>query len=285
MPCFSPVRGERAPGGRVTFTRKGFVDLPSVVVPCGRCVGCRLERSRQWAVRMMHEAQVNGPGAFVTLTFAPEHLPSDGSVCVRDWQLFAKRLRKRVGAFRYFACGEYGDELHRPHYHAALFGLAFSDRVYHGLVNGFRTYRSPVLESSWPFGFSSFGDLSFESAAYVARYCTKKVLGEASAEHYEGRKPEFATMSRRPGIGAAWWELYGESVRRADSVVSRGHEAAVPKFYEGLWERDDPKGFRAAKIRRRREPGPNDDWKRLQVREHLAKRKLRDSARSLERRK
>ena len=145
MPCYHPLQGWRKQGGGLTFNlRDGFVDRP-VTVSCGQCIGCRLERSRQWAVRCMHEASMHTDNCFVTLTYSDEgiaHLdrcidPETGEIGAgplrslnkRDIQLFMKRLRKRTGAkIRYLQCGEYGSKTQRPHHHVLLFGFDFSDK-------------------------------------------------------------------------------------------------------------------------------------------------------------
>src|SRR4051794_29862641 len=105
MPCFRPLKGYRArvtnpdTGKRsiVFNARKGFNDLP-VDLPCGQCIGCRLERSRQWAIRCSHEAKLHEENCFITLTYAPEHLPPGGTLVVKDFQDFMKRLRFEFGA-------------------------------------------------------------------------------------------------------------------------------------------------------------------------------------------
>ena len=130
MPCYTPLKGwrsqERTESGKraITFRlREGYADMP-VDVPCGQCIGCRLERSRQWAVRCMHEASLYENNCFITLTYNEDHIPSDGSLKKDHFQKFMKRLRKKFGAgIRFFHCGEYGAELSRPHYHAILFNF------------------------------------------------------------------------------------------------------------------------------------------------------------------
>ena len=197
-------------------------------VRCGQCIGCRLEYSRQWAVRIMHEASMHEFNSFVTLTYkeAPESLRYE------DFQLFMRRLRKERGYARFFMSGEYGEQGGRPHYHAALFGVRFGDAC-NGRAgdSGFKVYESMELSSLWREGFCSVGDLSFESAAYVARYVVKKVTGEAAESHYGGRVPEFARMSLKPGIGARWLEKFWSDVFPSGKVVSRGFVANAPRFY------------------------------------------------------
>lgn len=197
-------------------------------IRCGQCIGCRLEYSRQWAVRIMHEAQLHEHNSFVTLTYreAPESLDYG------DYQLFMRRLRNARGYARFFCAGEYGEERLRPHFHAVLFGVGFSDGVYLGKSEaGFKLYRSDALSELWKLGHASYGSVTFESAAYVARYVVKKVTGDRADDHYRGRVPEFARMSLRPGIGARWLDKYWSDVFPAGKVVARGHLANAPRFY------------------------------------------------------
>lgn len=179
----------------------------------------------------------------MTLTFSPEHLPADGSVSVLDVQLFMKRLRKRIGKVRFFACGEYGSKGGRPHYHLLLFGWSPSDRrLWRRSGSGHLVYRSALLEEIWPFGHCEVGDVTQQSAGYVARYALKKVNGAAADEHYRrvnpatgevwNVKPEFIVMSRRPGIGAAWYEQFSGDAFPSDFVVLDGKKRPVPRFYK-----------------------------------------------------
>lgn len=258
MPCYRPLSAWRTPGvnNGITFGRGKYFDhsMP-IMLPCGQCIGCRLERSRRWAVRLMHESQFHACSSFLTLTYDDDHLPSDGSLRVEDFQLFMKRLRRGSGTpLRFFHCGEYGETTGRPHYHCVLFGEDFSgDRVFYKTTRaGHRLYTSKVLNERWDQGRAWIGDLSFESAAYVARYCLKKVTGERAGEHYGGRKAEYVTMSRRPGIGAGFFGRYSEEIYRSDSVVLRGREMLPPPFYDKLLEKIDPALMGRVKRERKR---------------------------------
>lgn len=224
-------------------------------LPCGRCKGCRLERSRQWAVRCMHEASLFDQNSFVTLTYSDEYLPVGMSLDRRAFPLFMKRLRKELRGekVRYYHCGEYGDRFKRPHYHAVLFGCDFrSDRVVGRLSHGSTLWRSRTLEKLWPFGESWIGEVTFESAAYVARYVMKKITGDVASDHYLSvdeetgevfrREPEYATMSRNPGIASAWLarfstDVYGSGRR---GVVVRGKFAKPPRYYDKKLKEVDP---------------------------------------------
>lgn len=242
-------------------------DFPgeSFPLPCGQCVGCRLERSRQWAMRCLHEASLYERNCFVTLTIRDSVLAEyeckvcgDGaSLCVCQFQRFMKRLRKRFPrvpgetGIRFFHCGEYGEKEGRPHYHAAIFNFDFADRVFHRQSSsGFPLYRSRILDEVWGLGFSWIGDVSFESAAYVARYIMKKVNGKEAEAHYGGRKPEYVTMSRRPGVGAGWFKKFKADVFPSDGVVVRGREMRPPRFYDGLFEVDNAEEFAIIKRKR-----------------------------------
>jgi len=266
-------------GGVVRFQRGSGEPLR---IPCGRCVGCRLEKSRQWAVRCMHEASLWKHNAFVTLTYSDENLPLDGSLDKSHWQLFMKRFRqRRNGAkLRYFHVGEYGEQSGRPHYHALLFNCGFPDR-YAWRSN---TYRSKELEETWGLGHCELGEVTFESAAYVARYSLKKITGPAAEQHYRrvtayGEEvmvePEVATMSRMGGIGRAWMEQWAGDVYPRDSVVARGHDSKPPRFYDKMAEEADPLTLLEVKLRRRENVDQaNNTEERLIVREKVCSTRL-----------
>lgn len=246
MPCYYPLTGYHgqeftASGKRsiVFDPGKARFGVP-ISLPCGRCIGCRLERSRQWAIRLVHEGSLHQDKCFLTLTYAPEFLPSDHSLDVTEFQRFMKRLRKYVAPLkvRFFHCGEYGEQLGRPHYHCILFGYDFPDKLIfqRGSDPSLNLYTSKVLAELWPLGFSTIGQVTFESAAYVARYVVKKWMGPGAEDHYQGRKPEYTTMSRRPGIGAGWLAKFESDVFPADEVVLRGRKLAPPKYYRQQYE-------------------------------------------------
>lgn len=163
---------------------------------CGKCFPCRINRRRLWAHRMQLESLVSSDASFVTLTYDDQHVPPGQSLVVKDYQDWLKRLRKVLAPqkIRYFLVGEYGDETQRPHYHAALFGV-------HPLIAGGFDGELGVVQSSWNKGFTYVGELTPDSAMYVAGYCTKKMTSRKDPR-LNGRQPEFARMSLRPGIGA-----------------------------------------------------------------------------------
>lgn len=246
MTCFHPLTAwygdfNCATGKRsVTFDHRKAVLPDSISLPCGQCVGCRLAKSRSWAMRCINEASLHEQSCFVTLTYDDSNLPSDGSLVLSDLQKFFKRLRKCVGeGVRYYACGEYGDLSNRPHYHAIIFGWRPDDGI---LLKGKapnQIYYSGQLASLWPFGISSFGGVTFDSCAYTARYVMKKLTGKREVE-YQGKTPEFCVMSRRPGIGREWFKRYGKEVMLNDNIPVFGKKLTLrpPRYYDSLFEQN-----------------------------------------------
>lgn len=166
-------------------------------IPCGRCINCRLNRQREWALRCTLEAKRWPNNLFVTLTYDDAHLPiypySDDNVSElrkRDLQLFIKRLRERLRidfdhvGLRYFACGEYGELSDRAHYHVILFNLPDLPLHQIGSSSGFPMFSSDVIEKAWcdseglRLGFVSLAEFSTQTASYVAGYVLKKKLGK-----------------------------------------------------------------------------------------------------------
>jgi len=263
MPCTAPIRGKRGADGVVRLLRGvpdarlfGVGKNPELELPCGRCMDCKIRRSTDWATRATHEAAQYEENAFITLTFSDDGLalrelqrgthPFD--LDVRDWQLFAKRLRKELKKqskkpLRFFQVGEYGDQEARPHYHALIFGNHFREA---GMVewvdeNGNQKWTSPTIEKAWGYGFVEIGHLTPETVNYVCNYVTKKLYGKmkekaceridcASGECVTVR-PELATMSRRPGIGARHYEKFKNEIFPDDFVVVKGKKKPVPRYY------------------------------------------------------
>lgn len=217
-----------------------------VRIPCGDCIGCRLEYARQWAVRMSHEASLYKENCFITLTYRNKDLPKGGSLCKRDMQLFMKRLRKKNEGkeIRFYGCGEYGPRFSRPHYHIILFNHDFSDKILYKSGQArtgrndvhdhrrFSIYTSKELEKTWKKGFTSIGEVTFESAGYVARYCTKKITGKNKEKHYRDKEPEFALMSRMPGIGYEWLKKYRSDIYPKDYFHLDGKKMRPVKYYD-----------------------------------------------------
>lgn len=269
MPCFRPLNGFRskipnpATGKRsIVFNRQeADLSLDPVVLPCGQCRYCRLENSRQWAVRCVHEASLFERNCFLTLTYRDDALPPNGSLNYEHPVLFMKRLRERHGSgIRSFGCAEYGEQLGRPHYHLCIFNFDFSDKVLFKRNGDNSLFTSKDLESLWPHGHSTVGGLTFESAAYVARYVVKKRKGKNA--DYDRLVPSTGELvpilpersicvSRRPGIGREWYMKFGKYVRDHDSVVVRGIKMRPAKYYDRLFDLADPVAFAKVKEARK----------------------------------
>ncbi len=258
MSCYHPVN-VKVPLGT-------YRALSPMDVPCGSCLGCRADQARDWSVRIMHERECHDSAWFVTLTYDDKHLPEFESLQKQHVQKFIKDLRewyryrlkkkgiKHGGRIRFYCCGEYGTQTGRPHYHILLFGFDFLDKTYWSMRDSHKVYRSDTLEGLWSWGNSEIGSVTFESAAYCARYIMKKFTNkdpDKVLEHYGYKDPEFATMSRRPGIGKEWFDKYGQEVYTHDSVIVRGKEVRPPKFYDALFEAVSPEDLARLKSRRK----------------------------------
>lgn len=291
MACFKPVHGFIKLGGGFT-TSAQYSHGIRMTVPCGRCIGCRIDHARGWAIRMMDESRFHEDLSFITLTYSQENLPPDHGLRLRDSQLFLKRLRKAHGKFRYFLCGEYGGETLRPHYHAIMFGYRPDDLRIHLPGDDHDTYTSASLEAIWGLGFVTVGEVTPETCAYVARYVTKKITGAPSEAHYERMhlstgelvrvSPEFATMSRRPGIGRAHAESYRQQLIDHDHVIHKGHPVPKPKYYDKvLAETHEPVVLsqKEARKQRAKENRSESTPERLAVREECTRAKTRSTIR------
>lgn len=290
MGCYKPLTAYR-PKGRLTENGKSVITFriqdcyydhyETIELPCGQCIGCRIERSRQWAIRCVHEASLWRYNCFVTLTFNDDALKDNPSQTLikSDFQNFMKRLRKNHEGIeytekedgklhkpiRYFHCGEYGSKLERPHHHACLFNFTFPDKTLWTIRDGVKLYRSETLEKLWchdgkPLGYCTIGDVTFQSAAYVARYVTKKITGDKARAHYArvdketGEMlpilPEYNTMSRRPGIGKKWFDQYYEDVFPKDFITYNGKKFRPPAYYDKIYDTIAPDDFKIIKEKR-----------------------------------
>lgn len=270
-------------------------------LPCGSCIGCKLKKSQEWAIRCVHEAQMHASNSFITLTYNDDNLPPGGNLQKRDFQLFMKRFRKNHKV-RYYQCGEYGPKLGRPHYHALIFGHNFPDKKFWKQTpSGEKIYRSATLEKLWTnpdtkqsMGWSSVGEMTYQSAAYVARYTMLKKNGDAAPAHYSRHDPvtgeiihllpEYTTMSRNPGIASSWFAKYGMTdVYPGDSISYQGKKIPPPIFYDNRLAVENPVLLKTLKSQRKSRAlshNENNTPARLRVRaiiQHLkSKRLIRD---------
>lgn len=230
----------------------------------------------------MHHAQMHEQNAFITLTYNDEHLAGP-SLEHRHFQLFMKRLRKSVsrasnknqsardldqkgqpnGRLSYYMAGEYGSTTRRPHYHACIFGWEPSDKLYwRRTPTGSRLYTSQLLDKLWGKGFTSIGDVNFESAAYIARYIMAKITGPNSAQFYEhvdeqtgvitDLKPEYNKMSlgKNNAIGKTWLQKYEQDVYPEGELLIRKTKTKTPKYYDKLYKKKEPDNYEEMKMNR-----------------------------------
>lgn len=348
MTCYSPLDAykslvDKTESGKavIAFDRKEVNGKPfeKIRLPCGSCIGCRIDRSKSWAIRCVHEAAGFDYNCFLTLTYNDECLPPGGSLDKSAFVNFMKRLRKRFQGMevvhdekgipskpiRFFHCGEYGEELQRPHHHACLFNFDFPDKTLWKEREGVRLYQSDILDEIWSvpvckdelwkfpadicfersgkfyvkLGYCLIGEVTMQSAAYVARYIMKKVNGEPAFDRYvnqdtidfetgecEMLEPEYCTMSRRPGIGKRWFDEYGYSdCMVKDFVTFKGKRFKTPKYYDKLFDSVDPVAMSELKYSRKRKAvsNPNEmTGERLSVKEKVCKSRIKRLLRSYE---
>lgn len=254
MSCDFPLKAfrsatEKGPTGKPLLTfnpLKAINSTSPMEIPCNNCMGCKLERARQWSIRMMHEARFHPANSFLTLTYDDQNVPQSFGLDLRHLQLFMKRLRKFLGnnRIRFFACGEYGDLNGRPHYHAIIFGFDAGDKKFLEYSDsGEAIYRSEALQRLWGLGNTSTQDVTHKSCSYVARYVTKKIKSgdQFGAERYyrlspvdgthHSVRPEFAVMSRRPGIGRRFVDEFKSDFYPSGYLVLDGVKQAPPRYY------------------------------------------------------
>lgn len=355
MPCYHPLSAFRLTHGHLDFYKgsgkkarlvrvnsldkivfkipAGFGKLYTPQpLPCGRCVGCRSVRSREWAIRCDHEASLHDRNCFVTLTFDDYHLPSNQSLDKSVIPAFMKRLRKKFvpkcpipkvpkddphyadvrkrrkewlfkHGIRAYYCGEYGDKHGRPHYHILLFNFDFDDRRFHKQEkNGSIVYTSKALDRLWwdkelkcKIGHAVVGNVTFNSAAYVAGYIMKKITGDMAYDHYETydletgevihRLPEFGEMSRNPGIARVWFDKFKDDVYPRDFVVVKGKKMPPPKYYDALFKAFNESGYediKAERIVEMKKRVDDNSPERLLVKEQVAIATLNQHKRGLD---
>lgn len=272
--------------------------MKEITLPCGKCIGCKLERARQWAVRCMDESRMHADATFVTLTYKDSELlfTKDGhpTIVKEELQKFFRRLRKKTKKkIAYFSCGEYGEKFERPHYHAIIFGWDPGHKKIVQVDPEFgNLYTSPELEELWTKGQSRCGSVTKESAGYVARYTCKKITGENAAKHYDGRTPEFQLQSTKigpkedhGGLGYSWLRKHEKDVYLYDQKIVDGHETKPPRYYDKLHARWHPKHMETLKEKRileMEEQARNNTLRRLEDGETIVEYKIKLLKRRIE---
>lgn len=224
MACLSPLPAfwsrevSEKTGRRQVLFKSGSDVLMPLDLPCGKCIGCRMDKSRIWSIRCYHESQMHSRNCFVTLTYDDAHLPADALLDREHPRQLWKDLRNAGFKFRYFGCGEYGFKTSRPHYHAIIFGQDFRfDAVFY---DG-KCWISPTLTQAWGRGQVLVAPVEMASICYVAGYVQKKAADFDT----------FNFMSRQPGIGATWLARYADDIRRTGFCVIEGRRLTVPSYY------------------------------------------------------
>lgn len=280
MPCSSPNAAVRLPGKTVNGKQRIKIFGKALasefqaqqLLECGQCIHCRLEKSREWAIRIMQQTKFHEENSFLTLTYDEDHVPLNGSLIRTDIQTFFKDLRSRLdycgeGKIKFFYVGEYGEKSSRPHYHAIIFGGSFQRAIGEFEANeeerarsGGPQYSHGLLSEVWPHGLHRISEVSFESAAYVARYALKKVTGALKEAHYGDRTPEFSESSN--GLGKGHFEAWKEDIYPHDKVVIPGRgEFQPPRYYDRLLEKADPDMYVQVQAQRAdREPLEREDY-------------------------
>lgn len=286
MTCYHPWTAYQTSTGDVIFNERGADIVRTLELPCNQCYGCRAERARQWAVRCVHESKMHKENCFITLTYNTENIPTGYSLKYRDFQLFMKRLRKKFPGKKisFYMCGEYGETFTRPHYHACLFGIDMPDKKPTRILDEkSKLYESEILENLWGKGYTSLGQVTFESAAYIARYIMKKITGDLAKTHYtfidengemHERKPEFNHMSLKPAIGKRWLEKYHKDVYPSDQVIFNGIPSRPPKYYDQQLQKNNPEIHEEIAWQRYQLTNPEDKTDdRLKTRETVKRAK------------
>lgn len=255
------LRMQKNPNYVLTSTEKG---------KCGQCSGCRVEYTRQWAMRCVAEMGDTIKAAFITLTFDPLYLPKNGSVSLAFIKGWFKKFRERVRyhykqEIRFYCCGEYGSKQKRPHYHAIVFKFDFPDKKLWSRKNGQLLYVSDFLKDCWYYGFHTIGQVTFDSCQYVAQYCMKKFSSKDSRkmkEHYGDREPEFHHMSRVPGIGWKYFDDWWSDMYPNDKFTFKGKQLRPPAYFDYLLKKKHPELYEQVKEARQQKYFESD-WAKL----------------------
>lgn len=305
MPCYNPLVAWRVEGKMVFNPPRGSHKLLKPYnLPCSKCIGCRLNYARSWALRCQLEAMSHKDNCFITLTFSNDELlkrDNPWSVDVKDFQLFMKKFRKRFNkSIRFFHCGEYGEKTYRPHYHALLFGHDFrvpsSTNKIKKFGKKYPLYESSELTSLWGRGHTTVGELNFDTASYTARYVTKKIKGDVSNIHIDKATGEvsqindvYCTMSRANGIGYDAYQKYKHNWYGNDFIVNaNGIKMKPPRYFDKLYEEEYPERFAVIKKTRKEnldfvDQNPKDPkYKRLKDIENVKLLKLKETLREIE---
>ncbi len=242
---------------------KSWNEENMMLLPCGKCLGCRLEYSKEWANRCVLEAKTTQNNWFMTLTYDEEHIKEClkpvidketgeyghiESLIPNHLSEFIKELRrnieyhKNLQGVRFYGCGEYGSRGGRPHYHLLMYNLPLDDLAEEWKKDGFITFSSENVSRIWGKGIVTVNEFSWETAAYTARYMLKKLKGRDAKEQYKGAgiEPEFSRCSRRPGIGYEYYRQNRDKIYQTDSIVIHGTTCKPPTYFDRMFKEECP---------------------------------------------
>lgn len=245
MACLFPQERYRAPGSKKWHNNPYRGHVESQLQPCGHCIECRFATIvRPWTVRGLKELRYHKTASFVTFTYDRAHCPVNGSLDRRHIKKAFREIKLAYPDCRYMYCGEYGGKFGRPHYHAIVFGADFGYRPSRGIYDehGTKSQRSDELSSFWRRGFSSVGDVTVDSIAYVASYCLKKINGKAAASHYGDRIPEFLQQSKE-AIGKRYAQEFKHELLLHANIPHDGYTVPVPRYFRRAWSDEDKELF------------------------------------------
>ncbi|AYP28958.1 MAG: putative replication initiation protein [Bacteriophage sp.] len=298
MGCNNPKKAWHIPGDitprgkpKLRFAYPG-TEADEILLPCNRCTGCYMNIGQDWMTRLINESAMHEWSWFLTLTYDEENLPYGNSLVPEHSHKFARALRdhfrRRGEKIRHYMIGEYGGRFGRPHYHGIVFGPEFSDRKKVATRNGEHTcFESPLIAKLWGKGIHELSLASPDTMAYVSKYVTKKALTREDpfAHHYVvpetgemiPQEPEFAHMSRRPGIGAKWLDKWTGDVFPSDEIVANGKAMRVPRYYYNRLKERDPELAERVRASRKKKalavPLIETTTRRRKVKETIAERK------------
>lgn len=245
--------------------------MGTMIIPCGKCLGCKLDYSKMWGLRGLIESKVWKKNCFVTLTYNNEHLPKDKNLHKEDIQDFLKRLRKHYTGYqsriwynkrkaeeiieypiRVFYSGEYGDLRYRSHFHVGIFNWCPDDLKFLKYNKyGDPMYTSKTIEKLWSIngkqiGFVTVEDMNYNTAQYIARYTVKKCFNDHDETiKLKGLKPEFIETSRKGGLG---YQLYEnkeewEKLKRNYGIFIKNKKRlklmGIPQYYKNKWKKEN----------------------------------------------
>ncbi len=248
MQCIRPILAgyshdlnKSGDGYGITFSSKNInKELVGFSLPCRKCLPCRLNQAREKAIRCYHESKMHDDNIFLTLTYDEEHLESP-KLIYKHWQDFAKKLRHECPEKKIpmMVTGEYGDLRKRPHWHALIFNYRPSDEKFKYTTDrGDRVSTSSTLEKLWQRGNIEFGDVTIDSANYVARYAAKKLVHGNDQDH--DFHPIHRTSSKN-AIGKSWIERnYRHTFENGFVLLPNNSKCKIPRYYVDWCRKQHP---------------------------------------------